>query len=66
MPESDLIIEAVYETIPTYKVTFNSNGGTVSGTKTVTSGENMELCRQPQRAVIHLMAGTHQEAVEQG
>ena len=41
MPESDLIIEAVYETIPTYKVTFNSNGGTVSGTgtKTVTSGE---------------------------
>ena len=41
MPESDLIIEAVYETIPTYKVTFNSNGGSVSGTstKTVTSGE---------------------------
>ena len=41
MPASSSMVEAIYEKIPTYTVTFNVNGGAISGNsiKTVTSGE---------------------------
>ena len=41
MPASGSVVEALYEAIPTYTVTFNTNGGIISGSssKTVKSGE---------------------------